>query len=218
MLTKEEWKKRKVIKHYIKLGSMLAVVLIAFILICVGIGKLVGKAVDTSTPGKLGGVTVTGMLLTPNEYSRPQLALEEVSGIVIHQAETVGASAVAVRNSYEELRISKSNHESVHLIIGLEGEIVQCIPLNEVAYASKDRNNDTISIEVCIYNESGQFNAKTYETLVAALANLCDEFGLKPDDIIRHYDATGTKCPAYYVDNEDSWLKLKSDVKSFMDK
>jgi len=70
MLTKEEWKKRKVIKHYIKLFSMLAIVLVAFIFICVGIGKLVGKAVDTSTPSKLGGVEVTGMLLTPNEYSR----------------------------------------------------------------------------------------------------------------------------------------------------
>lgn len=217
MLTKEEWKKRKVIKHYIRLGSVLTLILLAFIFICIGIGKLVGKAVDTSTPDKLGGVAVTGMLLTPNEYSRPQLELEEVKGIVIHQSETVGASAVAVRNSYEELRISKSNHESVHLIIGLDGEIVQCIPLNEVAYASKDRNNDTISIEVCCYNESGQFNAKTYETLVAALANLCDEFDLKPDDVIRHYDVTGVECPGYYVNNEDSWLKLKSDVKAFMD-
>jgi len=140
-----------------------------------------------------------------------------VKGIVVHQAETAGVSAVAVRNSYEELRISKSGHESVHLIIGLEGEIVQCIPLSEVAYASKDRNIDTISIEVCCNNENGQFNVKSYETLVAVLANLCDEFKLKPEDIIRHYDVTGVECPGYYVDNEDSWLKLKSDVKAFMD-
>ena len=38
---------------------------------------------------------------------------------------------------------------SAHFLIGLEGEIIQCIPLNEKSSATNDRNRDTISIEVC---------------------------------------------------------------------
>ncbi len=52
---------------------------------------------------------------------------------------------------------------SSHFIIGLEGEIVQEIPIYEVAYAtSKEKNKDTVSIECCHPDETGKFNDQTY--------------------------------------------------------
>lgn len=42
---------------------------------------------------------------------------------------------------------------------------------------------------------------------------LCETFHLDPEsDVIRHYDVTGKYCPRYYVENEDAWAALRSDV------
>lgn len=38
---------------------------------------------------------------------------------------------------------------SAHFLVGLDGEVIQCIPLEEKSSATNERNRDTISIEVC---------------------------------------------------------------------
>mgnify|MGYP002240965473 CR=1 FL=1 len=88
-------------------------------------------------------------LLTVNPYSRPGTALEKVNGIVIHYTANPGATAIANRNYFENLKDTHTTKASSHFVVGLEGEIVQCIPTAEIAYASNDRNSDTISIECC---------------------------------------------------------------------
>lgn len=118
----------------------------------------------------IGNRKVEQMLLTPNEYSRPQIPLKKVNSVVVHYTANPGTSAEANRNYFENLRINKTTSASSHFVIGLEGEIVQCIPLDEISYASNDRNIDTISIECCHPDETGKFNDKTYESLVALLS------------------------------------------------
>lgn len=152
------------------------------------------------------------MFLTPNEYSRPQIELKEVTSIVVHYVGNPNTTAENNRNYFEGLKSKQTTYASSHFVIGLEGEIIQCVPLNEVAYASNERNNDTISIEVCHVDETGEFNKKTYQSLISLLTYLCDMFQLKSGDIIRHYDVTGKLCPLYYVDHEDAWIQLKDDV------
>lgn len=105
-------------------------------------------------------------LLDINEYSRPGIALEKVNGIVIHYTANPGTSAEQNRDYFNGLANSKKTKASSHFVIGLDGEIVQCIPCNEIAYASNDRNSDTISIECCIEDDSGKFNEDTYKSLV----------------------------------------------------
>ena len=107
---------------------------------------------------------------------------------------------------------------SSHFVIGLEGEVVQCVPLTEVAYASNHRNRDTISIECCHPDETGKFYDSTYESLVELCAYFCTEFKLKPEDVIRHYDVTGKICPKYFVDHEDAWEQFYKDVEQAMKK
>ncbi|WP_294784324.1 peptidoglycan recognition family protein [uncultured Eubacterium sp.] len=155
-------------------------------------------------------------LLTVNPYSRPGTALEKVNGIVIHYTANPGATAIANRNYFENLKDTHTTKASSHFVVGLEGEIVQCIPTAEIAYASNDRNSDTISIECCYKNEDGSFEQATYDSVIKLTAWLCAKFGLTSENVIRHYDVTGKLCPLYYVEHEDAWTQLKKDVDSYL--
>ncbi|MDO4619553.1 MAG: peptidoglycan recognition family protein [Lachnospiraceae bacterium] len=157
-------------------------------------------------------------LLTPNPYSRPQYALTAVNDIVIHYVGNQGSTAKENRDYFESLASSGDRSASSHFIIGLDGEIIQCVPLSEVAYASKGRNYDTISIEVCHPDEAGKFSDATYESVIKLTAWLCRTFRIGPDAVIRHYDVTGKECPKYYVDHEDAWNQLLLDVRTEYDK
>ena len=98
-------------------------------------------------------------------------------------------------------------------MVGIEGEIVQCVPTWEVAYASNSRNIDTVSIECCHPDETGKFTDATYRSVVNLCAWLCMKFDLGADDVIRHYDVTGKECPKYFVYHEDAWENFRQDVK-----
>ena len=159
---------------------------------------------------------ITEDFLTTNPNSRPGTKLKHVKGIVIHYTANPGTGAKANRDYFESRKdqeeISSTNVSS-HFVIGLKGEIVQCIPLDEIAYASNDRNSDTISIECCHSRKNGKFNRKTYHALIRLCAWLCDRYEIEsPDDIIRHYDVTGKLCPLYYVKHSDKWEKLREDI------
>lgn len=151
--------------------------------------------------------------LTVSEYSRPGDPLTEVNSIFVHYTANVGTSAANNRNYFENL---KDNHDvpgaSAHFIIGIEGEILQIIPLDEIDYAVQSRNEDSISIECCYKYDNGQFTQETYDSLISLLAWLTDTYDLETEDILRHYDCGGKKCPLYYVDHEDAWKILKQDV------
>lgn len=151
-------------------------------------------------------------LLTPNPFSRPQETLESIRGIVIHYTANPGSTAQENHNYFEGLKDSGETYASSHFIIGLEGEIIQCIPSSEIAYASNERNSDTLSIECCHPDESGKFTDATYQSLVELTAWLCKHFQVPVDSVIRHFDVTGKECPKYFVDNPEAWEQFRSDT------
>ena len=153
-------------------------------------------------------------LLTPNEYSRPQLPIAQVNYIAIHYTANPGASAQDNRDYFENLSWTHETKVSSHFVIGLEGEVIQCIPSSEMSYATNSRNVDTLSIECCHPDETGKFNDTTYESCVKLAAWLCVRFGLDQDTVIRHYDVTGKECPKYYVDNPQAWEQMKADIQA----
>lgn len=155
-------------------------------------------------------------LLTPNSFSRPQTATDKITGIVIHYVANPGSTAIQNRNYFEGLKDSQETQASSNFIVGLDGEIVQCVPTSEVAYASNSRNHDTVSIEVCHPDETGKFNDKTYDSLVWLTGWLCEYLNVEPENVIRHYDVTGKDCPLYFVEHEDAWLQFKEDVKTWI--
>ena len=218
-LTKKQWikrrRRRRMIRNIFLVAALLSLVILVrsilhspfFIMSQLDEEdfNLDGIVLDHNT-------TIKEMYLTPNKYSRPGITLKEVTAIVIHYVGNPGTSAANNRSYFEGLKTKETTYASSHFIIGLEGEIIQCIPLNEVAYASNERNIDTISIEVCHEDETGEFNEKTYESLISLVTYLCDMFQLSSSDIIRHYDVTKKLCPLYYVEHEDAWIRLKEDV------
>ena len=156
-----------------------------------------------------------------NPYSRPGTKRREINHIVVHYVANPGTTAAQNRSYFYNLANQtgeKATSASSHYIIGIDGEILQCIPLDEVAYANYPRNEDTVSIECCHPDETGKFYDSTYESLVELCAYFCTEFKLKPEDVIRHYDVTGKICPKYFVDHEDAWDQFHKDVEQAMKK
>lgn len=156
-------------------------------------------------------------LLTVNEYSRPAAALKKVKGVVIHYTANPGTDALANRNYFEGLKDSHVTKASSHFVIGLDGAIVQCIPSTEIAYASNERNQDTISIECCIEDDTGKFNQATYDAAVHLTAWLVEHFKLETKDVIRHFDVTGKACPKYFVDFPSAWEQFLADVQEYLE-
>ena len=186
-------------------------ILVMAAVLAVGVLKILGVGPfyrpDLSVPS-----WVTQEFLTPNEYSRPQTALRKVKNIVIHYVANPGTTAQNNRDYFEGLKDTHTTKASSHFIVGLEGEVIQCIPLNEYSYASNDRNGDTISIESCHPDETGQYTEATYSSLVRLSAFLCDKYRLTEEDLIRHYDITGKICPKYFVEHGEAWEQFKADV------
>lgn len=159
---------------------------------------------------------VTKDLLEVNEWSRPGEPLKRVRGVVLHYVGNPGTSAQANRNYFNSLASGELGvYASSHFIVGLEGEVIQCVPLTEIAYASNSRNGDTVSVEVCHPDEAGEYAPVTYARVAELAAWLCWEFRLDPkEDVIRHYDVTGKRCPLYYVEHPDAWEALLEDIEA----
>lgn len=151
--------------------------------------------------------------LTINPYSRPGKKLTSIKNIVIHWVGNAGSSAIANRNYFESLK-NKHIYASSQYIIGLNGEVIQCMPENEVAYHAGNltMNYNSIGIESCHPDWTGKFNDATYNALIELLTDLCRRYNLTADKIIRHYDVTGKICPKYYVEHNDEFLEIRNKV------
>lgn len=140
--------------------------------------------------------------------ARTGTPLDGVKNIVIHYVGNPGTTAQNNRDYFDK----DSTEVSSHFLVGLKGEVIQCVPLWEKSAASNWRNSDTISVEVCHPDESGKFGDKTYKSVVKLTAWLLKETGLDENDVIRHYDITEKLCPIYYVKHEDAWNNLRKDI------
>ena len=157
---------------------------------------------------------ITEMFLTPNKYSRPGIKLEKVTKIAVHYVGNPKSTAKNNRDYFENLKNTHERYVSAHFIIGLEGEIVQCIPLSEWSYCTNQANGYSISIECCHPDSTGKFNKATEDSLVELCAYLCKKYGLSADDVIRHYDVTGKHCPLWYVSHPEDFKAFKERVRA----
>ncbi|RDU24002.1 peptidoglycan recognition protein family protein [Anaerosacchariphilus polymeriproducens] len=210
-------KKRKVTKFPIKIGAIGLLIIVILCIVLFFCSKSVRqKFLGKEVPFIEDKPQINVQLLSVNEYSRPQTPLKKIKGIVVHYTGNPGTTAMQNRDYFEGLKKSKITKASSHFIIGIEGEIVQCIPTSEISYASNHRNSDTISIECCHPDETGKFTKETYDSLIELTAWLCSKFQVQVDDVIRHYDITGKNCPKYFVENTDAWKQFKLEVTNYI--
>lgn len=170
---------------------------------------------DGSNPVPMPDVDV--QLLTINEYSRPGKKVDAIEKVVIHYLGNPKTTAQQNHDYFESLKDLQNVSMSANFVIGIKGEIIECVPPGEIAYASNSMNHLSISIENCHLDESGRFTEDTYDSCVRLTAWLVEEYGLKREDIIRHYDVTGKECPLYYVENEDKWEAFRDDVMEYIE-
>lgn len=164
---------------------------------------------------------ITNAFLTHN---RPGTKRTRTTAIAIHWVGNPGSSAMANRNYFN----STNRAVSSNYIVGLQGEVICCIPDEEVSWCTNQANSYTVSIETCHPDATGKFHAATYNSLVELTAQLCRKYGLNPQKggVIRHFDVTGKVCPKWFVprakggsdtDSSANWLKFLADVASKMD-
>ena len=163
-------------------------------------------------------------LLTPNEWSRPKTPLQSIGGLVIHWVGNPGTSAEQNRRYFEYRKEGIAGYGSTHYIVGLDGEVIHCIPDNEMAYhvGAKEYtryalekygtypNNCTIGIETCHLDWQGHYSTKTLEALAGLISNLCDIYKLHPiHDVTTHHAITGKDCPRFFVERPKAfdWFK-----------
>lgn len=211
---------------------LMVLALVLLILLCLGVVFLILRPATSDAPssqptsGQLDNMPVetpervvvelpdwvTEKLIPLNPYSRPGDPLEQVNGVVIHYVGNPGTTAEQNNSYFENLAITGETYASSHFLIGLEGEIICNVPLDEIAYCTGPRNADTISIECCHPDDTGTFTQATYDSLIKLVRWLMDEYSLDTDQIIRHYDATGKECPLYYVENPEEWEQFLADL------
>lgn len=201
-------KKKKRLLPFLIFALIIAVVTAVFFKLFVPDTKRVEKAQSLVLPD-----FVKQDFIHKHTTARTGIVLEDIENIVIHYVGNPNTTAQNNRDYFDNPQTTVSSH----FVIGLEGEVIQCLPLFERSAASNNRNKDTISIETCHPDKSGKFSEDTYNSLVKLTAFLCSELDLSENDVIRHYDITGKNCPKYYVENEDEWKNFKEDVGKAID-
>lgn len=211
-MSRRQWERRKKQKRR---KAILARTLALLVVLLFGIGMGLGiyKIIRKAAREPVEPPMIAEEFLTENPYSRPGEALEKVKNIFVHYTANPGTSAEQNRSYFENLKDTHETSASAHFIIGYDGEIIQCIPREEIAYAVKGRNYDSISIECCYLSEDGSFTNATYQSLVHLVNWLLYEYDLRPKDVLRHYDEGGKLCPLYYVEHEDAWKEFVDELK-----
>jgi N-acetylmuramoyl-L-alanine amidase len=167
---------------------------------------------------------ITDKLLTINPYSRPGYKLKKVKGIVVHWVANTNTTALANRNFFENRKYGKMGYGATHYIINLDGQIIRCIPENEVAYhvgaktykkealrkLTNNPNAYTIGIECTHIKHTGEMSIKTLEHLRFLCSDLLKRYQLNKDkDLYLHFDITGKICHKWFVDNPEEWKNFK---------
>jgi N-acetylmuramoyl-L-alanine amidase len=184
-------------------------------------------------------MNIEKVLLTVNPFSRPGEKLSGVKALVVHWTGNAGSTAKQNRDYFESLKRQdpagdqkRLRWASAHFVTGLSGEIVQCIPCDEMAYHAGAQsstsqalgclgqypNNCSVGIELCHPNADGHFNPETLQAAAELCALLSLQFDLDPEtNIWTHHAITGKNCPKWFVDRPDDFWLFKTRVRTARD-
>ena len=168
-------------------------------------------------------MTITNNYLTPNQYSRPCTKRTRTTKVAVHYVGNPNTSALANRNYFENCK-DTHKYVSSNYIVGLIGEVICCVPDEEIAYCTNQANSYSVSIEVCHPKKDGVFADCTYVSLCELCAMLLKKYKLAVDDLIRHADVTGKQCPLCWVKTKYQseavatarWNRFKQDVQTVL--
>lgn len=185
---------------------------------------------------------MTEKLLTVNDYSRPGRKLKSVLGVVLHWTANPGVIAEANRDFFESRKAGNLGAGSAHYVIGISGEVIRCIPEDEMAYHCgssqpdpvsrliyTDRarylfgdyarnpktlspNQVTIGIELCPIDSLGNFNMATIDSAITLVRDLVKRHELTRERVVTHNQVVGWK------DCPRLWVNHPDYFEAFKDK
>jgi N-acetylmuramoyl-L-alanine amidase CwlA len=160
-------------------------------------------------------MTITDKLIKVNEYNRPGTA-QTPAKICVHYTGDPGATAAQLAAFYGNVaagvfKDKPNSWTSAQYVIGMQGEILRIIPDDEIAYAASGKNNGVIHIEVCHADSTGNFSEESIVALEELVRSLMSKYNISTENVVRHYDLTGKRCPAYYVDST-RWAALHERI------
>jgi hypothetical protein len=177
----------------------------------------------------LGGVKmkIAEKLLSLGKQARAGIKFTKpLENIIIHWIGPYPNQTVSAPwNWWENGSNGGGTQASAHFIIK-DSDIMQCVPLDEIAWHSGDsRNYNSIGIEIIPMNINGEFSKMSIDTLYSLVKYIRKVTG-KYLRLERHYDGTQKKdCPLFYtpvskivsgntggygLDGQRRWEELKS--------
>ncbi len=171
-------------------------------------------------------------LLTKNVWSRPGRAedIKPIKAIVLHWLAMPRGTPTGVYKFFEARKKGKSGYGSAHYCIGMDGDGLQYIPDNEMAYhvgskvytdfglsLSSYPNNCTIGIEMSHLNWEGEFTDETWESTKKLTALLLMQHNLTAEDITTHMKIVGWKdCPRWFKIFPEELDRFKREVRKLL--
>lgn len=154
------------------------------------------------------------------QYSSNRRSYKDIKFIVIHDTANTGRGANA-ENHRRYLEHAK-RYGSAHYYVD-ECEIIQTIGDSRLAWSVGDtwarkyrtrsdvNNYNSLNLELCI-NSDGNYE-KAFFNLVELTKNLMLKFGIPPDKVVRHFDASGKPCPGSMKENNwQKWKEFKAEI------
>ena len=136
-----------------------------------------------------------------------------ISYIVIHYTANSGDTA---QNNLDYFARTKTG-TSAHYFVD-ENEVCQSVKDMDVAWhcGRSDgqykhpycRNSNSIGIEMC--NSLNAVPEATRTRTAAFVRELMSRYGVPAQNVLRHYDVTGKRCPAPWVDDPEAWMDFKA--------
>src|SRR5574344_1117772 len=139
-----------------------------------------------------------------SENTRPNENIIKVHKIILHQCPLKEKSAIFNRNYINNLQYQDNIFCSYHYIVGLDGEIINIIPEEEIALHTNILEIDNYSIGIGICN-SDRYENKVSKKEINSLRLLCNYLATKYNldkkfDIIHYYDIINKRSPYFFVD------------------
>ena len=136
---------------------------------------------------------------------------QPIEYIVVHYTANSGDTA---QNNLDYFARTKTG-TSAHYFVD-ENEVCQSVQDTDVAWhcGSRNprhpycRNANSIGIEMC--NSVGSVPEAVRDRTAAFVRQKMKEYGLDVNHVLRHYDVTGKRCPAPWVDDPRAWMDFKS--------
>lgn len=162
--------------------------------------KMKQEPMDVEKVGATTGVSYT-IDSIPISNKRPGIK-RPIQYIVVHNT---GNPKSTARNERDYLTNPKNTSSTSFNIVVDEKEIIEAIPVNEVAFHAGDSegNRKGIGIELC---ESGDFE-KTKANAAKLIAYLMKHYDIPLSNVKTHHDFSGKQCPRKMLGSWEEFLE-----------